>query len=254
MHRSTNSRLAAWLGAALLLLAGNLAFAAAGTVEFVTGEARIQRGAQDIPAVKNARIESGDALVTGADGRMRVRMENGERIALHPNTKFVIDQFTPPESQDKPETGKSFYTFIRGGFDAVVASLGRRDTTSYRVKTPVATMGIRGTAYTMIWTPEGLYVQVTEGSITLTNAAGTLVVQAGQIGFVGLGGVAPVLVNSMPAIGAGVGAATGVGLGVGLGTTLGILGGLGGLAIILGNDGSSGSSTTTTTTTTTPAP
>lgn len=235
----------------LLMLLSNLALAAAGTVEFATGDAKIQRGGTELQASKDTPIESGDALVTGDDGRMRVRMENGERIALHPNTKFVIDQYTPPKSADKPETGKSFYTFIRGGFDAVVASLGRRDTTSYRVKTPVATMGIRGTAYTMIWTPEGLYVQVTEGSITLTNAAGTLVVQAGQIGFVGLGGVAPVLVNSMPVIGAGVGAATGVGLGVGLGTTLGILGGLGGLAIIVGNDGSSGSSTTTTTTTTT---
>jgi hypothetical protein len=246
------NRLGASVLGVLLLFGSSLALAAAGTVEFATGDARIQRGTQDIPAVKDTRIESGDALVTGADGRMRVRMENGERIALHPNTKFVIDQFTPPESQDKPETGKSFYTFIRGGFDAVVASLGRRDTTSYRVKTPVATMGIRGTAYTMIWTPEGLYVQVTEGSITLTNAAGTLVVQAGQIGFVGLGNVAPVLVNSMPAAGVGVG--TGTGLGIGLGPAAAVLGGLGILAIIVGDDGSSGGTTTTTTTTTTPPP
>jgi hypothetical protein len=231
-------------GAALFLFS-NLAFAAAGTVEFVTGDAKIQRGTQDLPVTKDTPVESGDALVTGKDGRLRIFMENGERIALHPNTKFVIDQYTPPESANRPETGRSFYTFVRGGFDAVIASLGRRDTTSYRVKTPVATMGIRGTAYTMIWAPEGLYVQVTEGSVTLTNAAGTLVVEAGQIGFVGLGGAAPVLVDSMPVLGAGAGAGTVLGAGTGT-TAAAILGVLGGLAIILNNDG--GSSTTPSTT------
>ena len=228
------------LGMACLLFSG-LSLAAAGTVEFVTGDARIQRGTTDLPAVKDARVESGDALVTGADGRMRVRMANGESIALHPNTKFSIDEFTLPISEGRPETGRSFYTFVRGGFDAVVASIGRRDTTSYRVKTPVATMGIRGTAYTMVWSPEGLYVKVTEGSVTLTNASGTITVAAGQIGFVGLGGAAPVLVNSMPTAGVGVGA-TGAGLSD-AGTTLGILGILGGLAIIASESGSSTSGT-----------
>lgn len=39
------------------------------------------------------------------------------------------------------------------------------------------------------------YIGVTEGAVTLTNAAGTITIAAGQIGFVGLGGVAPALVS-----------------------------------------------------------
>jgi hypothetical protein len=234
------------------LVFASVGMAAVGTVEFVTGDATIQRGVTDLPAAKGTRIESGDTLVTGEDGRLRAVMDNGERIALHPDTKFAIDEFIPPESENKPETGKSFYTFIRGGFDAVVKSLGRRDTTSYRVKTPVATLGIRGTAYTMVWAPEGLYIKVTEGYVTLTNAAGTLIVEAGQIAFVGLGGVPPVLVDSMPALGEGVGKPGGRDLGGSFGVTAGVLGALGALAIIVGNDDGGGGGSTTTTTTTPP--
>lgn len=235
-----------------LLFANGVTFAAAGAVEFATGDAKVSRNGSDVRVAKDSLVESGDVLITGTDGRMRVRMQNGEQIALHPNTRFVIDQYTPAISAGRPETGKSFYSLVRGGFDAVVSSLGRRDSSSYRVKTPVATLGIRGTAYTAVWTPQGFYVKVTEGSVTLTNAAGTLTVAAGQTGFVGLGGAAPGLVSGMPAAGAGVGttvATTGSGAGVGIVAPLAILGGLGILGGIVGNDADSGGDTSTTTST-----
>lgn len=240
-----------------LMLASGMTLAAAGAVEFATGDAKISRNGADARVAKDSLVESGDVLITGTDGRMRVRMQDGEQIALHPNTRFVIDQYTPATSSGRPETGKSFYSLVRGGFDAVVSSLGRRDSSSYRVKTPVATMGIRGTAYTMMWTPQGLFVNVTEGSVTLTNAAGTLTVAAGQTGFVGLGGAAPALTSGMPAAGAGVGttvATTGSGEGVGVIVPLAILGGLGVLAAIVGDDSDDGDSSTTTSTSTSTGP
>lgn len=254
MRTPASTAFASLIGVGLMLISG-LTFAAAGAVEFATGDARISRNGTDVRATKDGLVESGDALITGTDGRMRVRMQDGEQIALHPNTRFVIDQYTPATSSSRPETGQSFYSLVRGGFDAVVTSLGRRDTSSYRVKTPVATMGIRGTAYTAVWTPQGFYVNVTEGAVTVTNAAGTLTVAAGQTGFVGLGGAAPSLVSGIPAAGSTTVSTTvatsGSGAGVGVIVPLAILGGIGVLGAIVGNDSDSSEDTDTTTTTTT---
>ncbi|MGH8459699.1 MAG: hypothetical protein ACRESV_10125, partial [Nevskiales bacterium] len=61
---------------------------------------------------------------------------------------------------------------------------------SYRVKTPVATIGIRGTTYWVIQfpgdanNPPGFYFGVSEGGISIGNDAGQLNLMAGQFGYV----------------------------------------------------------------------
>lgn len=148
-HRTAGLRLAL---TALLLAASPAAFAAAGQVIFVTGQAFVQRD-QQIPATRGLAVEQGDTVVTYQDGRVQLLMANGDRIAIRPNSRFRIDEFVAPTADQGREglsvrqLGKSFYSLLRGGFRTLTGTRGQRSASTYRVRTPVATLGIRGTYY-----------------------------------------------------------------------------------------------------------
>jgi hypothetical protein len=177
---------------ATLLMAGpaTASAASAGKVVFAAGSVQVERAGKLLPLTKGAAIEPGDTLVTGKDGRVQLLMADGDRMAIRTNTRFRIDEFKAPVSPKQPETGRSFYTLVKGGFRAVTRSLGQRGEDSYRVKTPVATLGIRGTTYWVrYWpgdanNPEGYYFGVSDGGITVGNGAGQMDFMAGQYGYV----------------------------------------------------------------------
>ena len=251
----------------LLLCAASTAWGAAGEITFVSGEAWIERGEKTLSISTGDEVEEGDAIITRATGRVRVRMESGDQFALNPNTRFRVDEFRPPEARDAdaPATqkGRGFYSLFRGSLQGISAALGPRTLGNFRLNTPVATMGIRGTAYELYLAQDisgvqsGFYVKVTEGSVTLQNAAGTLVVEAGQTAFVANSATMPALIDSLPAELAGTtpvttgtsagAAAAGTADGDTVGTTLGILGVIVGAAILLSDGGGGGGSSTTTT-------
>jgi hypothetical protein len=186
-----------------------------------------------------------------------------------------VDEFRRPDSQeaDAPATqkGRGFYSLFRGSLQAISAALGPRTLGNYRLNTPVATLGIRGTVYEVYLAQDipgvenGYYVKVTEGSVTLQNAGGTLVVEAGQTAFVANSATMPALIDGLPAglsgptvtTGAAAGtteAAATTAEGTSVGTTLGVLGVIAGTAILIGSgggDGGGGGGTSTSTSTST---
>ena len=55
--------------------------AAAGMVQFATGDVQLRRAAGALPAVKGSEVESGDIVVTGANGRAQIRFSDGGLVA-----------------------------------------------------------------------------------------------------------------------------------------------------------------------------
>lgn len=188
----------------LLALASNSAMAAAGKVVYARGDVQIERAGKTLPLAKGSEIESGDTIVTGKNGRVQLLMADGDRMALNTSSRFRVDEFKAPESADKPETGRGFYSLVKGGFRAVTRSLGKRGLDSYRVKTPVATIGIRGTTYWAMYypgdanNPPGYYFGVSEGGLSVGNNAGQMDFGAGQYGYVKDANSLPVLLPGPP--------------------------------------------------------
>lgn len=253
----------------LAVLVATDGLAEAGRISEGNGTIFVERKSKIVNVTSGAEIQSGDVLITGTNSTMGVKMVNGEEIYLRPNTRFSVDQFVAPQSIAKPGTGRSFYSLLRGGFRAVTKSLGQRGIDSYRINTPVATIGVRGSIVIGALGSAGeLGFGVEQGAGFLTNSAGTLEVPAGTYGSVAGSTAVPVASTTMPAAlsnagftpfsstgaaaGAGAsGAATGTIAGVSA-TTLGIgAATLVGIAAIVsgGSDDDAASSTTTTTTT-----
>ena len=190
------------LGLALLL--GPLAaHAAAGQVLFALGTVEIKRAGQTVAVARGTAVEVGDTVSTGPTGMTQLRMKDGSLLALRYGSSMVVEEFRLPEqppataapaASGPPRAatgGRSVLRLLRGAFRTVTGLIGKGAGDTYRVVTPVATIGIRGTDYSAAYcsgdcgkTPDGLYLGVSNGEIEVNNGGGALVLTNDQYGYV----------------------------------------------------------------------
>lgn len=154
--------------------------AAAGRVQFAFGEVTVQQsGGGSEPLKKGAEVDSGDTVVTER-GRVQIKFSDGSFVSLQPQSTFKIDEYNFANRDDGSE--RSFFSLFRGGLRTITGAIGRRNRDSYRVATPVATIGIRGTEYLIQLDGSGAIVTVGDGAIAVINDAGEVVLVNGQTG------------------------------------------------------------------------
>lgn len=166
-------------GAVLALLVATPGWAAlAGKVNYVVGAvSAIDTDGQNRPLGKGDAVNSGDRLETGK-GRLQIRFSDGSFLSLQPGTVFRIDQYE--FDRNRPEQGSLLFNFARGGMRTVTGLIGRVNKANYKVRTPVASLGIRGTGYAATLDGDVLTLTVDKGIVNVTNAFGSTNVNAGQ--------------------------------------------------------------------------
>lgn len=172
-----------------LCAAMQAAHAEDGRALVVAGNVMLERaspGAFSITAVSaGTEIRSGDVVRTGPDGRVQIRFSDGSIVSLQPRTAFRVDQY-----RFDREGQRAFFYLVRGALRTITGAIGKRNHDDYRMKTPTATVGVRGTEYVAEQTAcdprcspgvrEGLRVAVVQGRIVVTTSAGTIEVAAGE--------------------------------------------------------------------------
>lgn len=198
--------LARILSAALLALAMPVVHAedTDGDRVRVGGEARLERGAQTLEIGPLTRFLPGDTVNTGDTGRVQWAMPDASRFNVLGGTRFKVEEFS---KSDRP---RAIYSLLKGGFRTLTGLISKRAGYVYKVNTPVATLGVRGTKYLAIFCKgtcdkyasaatgkieDGLYAKVDEGTVIITNANGSIEIGAGAFGFVPADGSAPKLVG-----------------------------------------------------------
>lgn len=170
---------------------------AAGRVEFAIGnvESVTASGIRHLLG-KGSEINAGDSISTAAGARAQLQFSDGGFISLQPGTLFRVDEYNYRNKTDGNERG--FFSLLKGGFRAVTGFIGHLHKNAYRVRTAEATLGIRGTGYNMAIRDDGLFVNVGEGAISLSNNAGLLVVSAGNAAYVANFNTVPKLTTQLP--------------------------------------------------------
>ncbi len=171
--------------------------AAAGKVEFVAGKVvAVAADGSQRSLIKGDEINAGEAIHTATGARAQVRFTDGGFVSLQPDTQFRVDEYHYENKTDGKEKG--FFSLLKGGLRTITGLIGRVNRDNYKVATPLATIGIRGTGYNAVL-GEGLNVSVADGIISLTNKGGTLVLFPGQSAFVTNINTAPRLTFEKPA-------------------------------------------------------
>lgn len=205
----------------LSLLCLDSALAAAGRLVFVSGPVRIER-VPPVDARVGDNVEQGDVIATGNKARAQLLMNDGARIALRSGSRFRIDEFSLPAAVTAPvqattanASGKTVASLLKGGFRTTSGAIGKGDPAAYAVRTPVGTLGIRGTRYVAVWCAgdcrdapglaagevirDGLYLGVEEGVVVFQFGGREYRLTAGQVMFFPAGGGEPERLDRQPA-------------------------------------------------------
>ncbi len=118
---------------------------------------------------------SGDLLRTESGSKAQLRFSDGALIAMREKSELLIDNYRYDKN---PESDTNIGTLLKGGMRAITGAIGKENPKAYKLNTPVATIGIRGTVYEAVL-GENLDLAVWEGTITVENGAGMLELGAG---------------------------------------------------------------------------
>lgn len=151
-------------------------------------------------------VEQGDIMMTGKKTHARIRFLDNAEITLRPNTQMKISRFH--FEQAEPQKDSAFFDLVKGGARSVVGLIGRRGSqNSYRMVTENATAGVRGTIYDCRVCkgdcgslPDGTYFFVVEGTVAVSNEAGSRDVGAGQYAYVRNAATLPVILPENPGL------------------------------------------------------
>lgn len=154
----------------------------AGYVTRTKNEVAVENATGRHPLTLGTPLYLGDRVVTGTDARLEARMQDGTVFTLGENTEFVIRQIkgVKPSMIMTPNESGSLFELLKGVFRAVTAQTddAAPPRENWRVQTPVATIGIRGTE---LW---GGFNLLDTGSTTLDvvmlEGKGVYVESAGQ--------------------------------------------------------------------------
>lgn len=176
---------ACWLG---LLLTPLCALAQVyGTVDAISGPVSIVSadGTEAAPTL-GQKLLVGQTVQTQSAGELHAVTEDGGLLAVRPNTTFKMLQYQA--SQDNKALIDM--SLVRGALRSITGWIGKFNAAGYRIATPTATVGIRGTDHetTVLDASSGhdhagTYDSVLEGATVVRSAHGELQLQAGEHGF-----------------------------------------------------------------------
>lgn len=185
--------------AALAFVFGATAAAAEdiGSVTRLQGAAGILRGDLPLPASLGQAVQVGDILVTGAAARLEVTFRDRSVLTLGGDGRITVDGFVF-DPTDEQGAATQAINVATGIFSFVSGAIEDRDPAQVAVRTPVATIGIRGTAFRggalFAGMPPGQLhygFQVLDGTIAVTNPFGAVVLDdPGEGTFLPLDGTA----------------------------------------------------------------
>jgi hypothetical protein len=168
-------------------VAGTVIFSsgANNTVINPTGKSRI--------AKQGDPVRSGDKLQTD-NGHLQVRFTDNGFVSVKPKSQLIISEYAYSGKEDGTE--RAFFNLLKGSVRAVTGLIGKRNKDTFKYETPVATIGIRGTAFVLTFCnndcfagdgsllPNGLYANNGEGRMYMQSNGGTIDLIRGQFAFV----------------------------------------------------------------------
>jgi len=120
-----------------------------GRVVWVKGDFIAERPDKTQRALKKSSIVFvSDTLMTDAKSQAQIVFTDTSLMTFRQDTKFIIKDYEyKPENKDKGSVGKYAMDLVKGGFRTITGMIPKSNPDDYKVKTPVATIGVRGTEY-----------------------------------------------------------------------------------------------------------
>ncbi|GHV45356.1 hypothetical protein FACS1894204_04270 [Synergistales bacterium] len=110
----------------------------------VSGSVSASRGGNNVAIAVKDEVFLSDTLITGSDGKAQILLDDDSSITFGPNTNCELSEFA--------NTGKSSRFGARlghGVMRVITGAITESNPNGFKISTPLATVGIRGTIFTL---------------------------------------------------------------------------------------------------------
>ena len=122
---------------------------------------------------KDSNIYMNDTLITDATSEAEIVYSDNSVMTFRPNTQLYINEYNyapKTAAASKKSVGKYVMDLITGGFRTITGWVAKDNPGDYQINTPVATIGVRGTEFSVVYqTGKDLYVKRYKGIPCVRN-------------------------------------------------------------------------------------
>ncbi len=180
---------------------------AVGRIALKVGDVQVRdAGGTARPARSGLRLRNGDEIDAGSWSFAVASFRDGTRVTVTAGSAFRVDQVR--YDKDQPGKSRGLFSLIKGGIRMLTGAIARDNRRGFRLRTPVATIGIRGTNFDLLCVGscvsppggsgsdrDGLAVTVRDGAIDFDD---THVINAGDTVFLANSLDVPIPIPQMP--------------------------------------------------------
>ena len=158
-----------------------------GHVYVVSGTVLVAQGNSPAHQVVDSEAIVSDTLIsTGENSAALLKFEDGQVVTMQANSVLQVREYR--YDARRIENSSIVLSMFKGGMRFITGLIGQRKKQAFRLLTPNATIGIRGTEFMVIMSGKSMYSQVLRGKVAVTNAAGSTVLGAGKTALVATSG------------------------------------------------------------------
>lgn len=150
---------------------------AAGVIDFVEGDSIVESRAGARIAKAADPVYQAESITTFAGAEVHLKMADGAYLSLRENSKITITAYVA----NGDDGDQSLIDLAKGAFRSVTGWIGKYRRAAYQVRTPMVTLGVRGTdhepTHLLPGDPRGepgSYDKVNEGRTFMKSEFGTV--------------------------------------------------------------------------------
>jgi hypothetical protein len=138
---SLASLLAATLFSAQAFAAENTGMVVASRGDVTALSEGVQR-----PLQQGESISVSDQIVTGDKSFATLQFIDGAKVTVRPNSTLIVEEYV----YNGGDLDAATLSLVSGGLRVITGAMAKSNPENYKVKTPVALMGVRGTEFSVM--------------------------------------------------------------------------------------------------------
>jgi hypothetical protein len=115
---------------------------------------------------RGSEVRVGDKVETQQGGHVHLRFVDGGRVSVRPASRLVIESYA--HSKDQPQLSAIKFRLDEGVIRSITGTWGEAAKERFRLNTPVAAIGVKGTDFVVRSLPTGTAATVFAGSIVVS--------------------------------------------------------------------------------------
>ena len=141
-------------------------YSLAGSVSLVIGKAFLVDSSGASERVRNGSfVHEGDLIRTDSNGHVHVKFLDDAVLSVRPNSELFIETYS--FNAEKPELSAVKLNLLEGTARTVSGKAAKAARHRYRLNTPIAAIGVRGTDFLVSATASSLTAMVNDGAIVV---------------------------------------------------------------------------------------